>query len=253
MGTVPALVEQHSEPIDVDFDAAYRIGAPWDIGRPQPAVLRLIEASPPAGPVLDAGCGTGDNGLAIAELGIEVVGVDTSSLAVERANVKASQRGLNAHFVTLDVYELSRLGRRFRTALDCALLHVIGDRERYVSQLATVLEDGGRVVLHEISDRADIPYPKISEEQIRAAFPEPTWEIESLSETTLETHLGVFPAWLGVVVKIRGDGRSDRSPPVREAPSVPPRPSASSLHQSPNVSRRNSRTSALTASRASSS
>ena len=32
----------------------------WDIGAPQPAMAALIENYPPANPVLDLGCGSGD-------------------------------------------------------------------------------------------------------------------------------------------------------------------------------------------------
>src|SRR5262245_38183326 len=52
------------------WDASYHGGpAPWDIGRPQPAVVRLAAAGGFAGEVLDAGCGTGENTLHIASLG----------------------------------------------------------------------------------------------------------------------------------------------------------------------------------------
>src|SRR5215472_15007105 len=38
------------------WDASYRDGpAPWDIGTPQPAIVRLASAGAFAGPVLDAG------------------------------------------------------------------------------------------------------------------------------------------------------------------------------------------------------
>ncbi|MCX6844156.1 MAG: class I SAM-dependent methyltransferase [candidate division WOR-3 bacterium] len=48
------------------FSAAYGEQPPWDIGEPQPAMLSLLDAYPPTGPVLDVGCGTGDLALAIA-------------------------------------------------------------------------------------------------------------------------------------------------------------------------------------------
>lgn len=46
------------------WDASYQDGpAPWDTGRPQPAVLRLAADGGFAGTLLDAGCGTGENAL----------------------------------------------------------------------------------------------------------------------------------------------------------------------------------------------
>ncbi len=61
------------------WDASYREGpAPWDTGRPQPAVVRLTAEAAFAGAVLDAGCGTGDNALHIASSGLSVLGVDVA-------------------------------------------------------------------------------------------------------------------------------------------------------------------------------
>ncbi len=44
------------------WDEAYGADAlaPWDIGRPQPAFVRLAEQGLLAGRVLDSGCGTGE-------------------------------------------------------------------------------------------------------------------------------------------------------------------------------------------------
>jgi hypothetical protein len=43
------------------WDAVYEAStpAPWDIGRPQPAFVRLADRGLLSGRVLDAGCGTG--------------------------------------------------------------------------------------------------------------------------------------------------------------------------------------------------
>jgi len=44
------------------WDEAYAASrpAPWDIGRPQPAFVRLAEQGLLSGRVLDSGCGTGE-------------------------------------------------------------------------------------------------------------------------------------------------------------------------------------------------
>ena len=65
------------------WDASYRDGpAPWDIDRPQPAVVRLASEGAFAGAVLDAGCGTGDNALHIASAGPSVLGFDVAETAL---------------------------------------------------------------------------------------------------------------------------------------------------------------------------
>src|SRR5256885_15154192 len=61
----------HERLTGLPWDASYHDGpAPWDIGQPQPAVVRLASEGGFAGAVLDAGCGTGENALHIASLGM---------------------------------------------------------------------------------------------------------------------------------------------------------------------------------------
>lgn len=53
------------------WDESYQDGpAPWDIDGPQPAVVRLAAGGGFAGAVLDAGCGTGENAIHVASLGL---------------------------------------------------------------------------------------------------------------------------------------------------------------------------------------
>src|ERR1039458_3801834 len=65
------------------WDSSYHDGpAPWDIGQPQPAIVRLASEGGFAGAVLDAGCGTGENALHVASLGLPVLGVDVAETAL---------------------------------------------------------------------------------------------------------------------------------------------------------------------------
>jgi hypothetical protein len=60
----------HERMTGLPWDASYEDGpAPWDVGEPQPAVVRVASEGGFAGAVLDAGCGTGDNALLVASLG----------------------------------------------------------------------------------------------------------------------------------------------------------------------------------------
>src|SRR6266566_1219135 len=78
------------------WDDAYSAStpAPWDIGRPQPAFVRLAEQGLLAGRVLDSGCGTGEQTLLAAAHGADATGVDGSGLAIGRV----SQDELRAAF-----------------------------------------------------------------------------------------------------------------------------------------------------------
>src|SRR6185312_5731133 len=127
------------------WDASYHDGpAPWDLGRPQPAVVRLASTGALTGPVLDVGCGTGENALHIASLGLPVLGIDVAKTALEMARKKAATVGSpdNVKFAAADAFDLEGLGRKFQTVLDCGLFHTFDahERTRYVASLAAVTE-----------------------------------------------------------------------------------------------------------------
>ena len=63
------------------------------LGRPQPAIVRLAADGGFAGTVLDAGCGTGENALHVAALGVPVLGFDVAGTALAMAREKAAERG----------------------------------------------------------------------------------------------------------------------------------------------------------------
>lgn len=189
------------------WDASYQDGpAPWDIGRPQPAVARLVSEGGFAGAVLDAGCGTGENALHIAATGLPVLGIDVAETALAGARAKARDRGIAADFLAADAFQLERLGRRFRTVLDCGLFHSFdgGERLRYVASLASVTEhDGTLYVLCFSDDGPGIgPHP-VSQHELNAAFNRGTgWVVAAIERDRLQTRfhdLGGAPAWLATV------------------------------------------------------
>jgi SAM-dependent methyltransferase len=189
----------HERRSGLPWDASYRDGpAPWDIGRPQPAIARLAFT----GPVLDVGCGTGENALHIASLGIAVLGVDVAETAVAMARAKAAERGLEAEFAVADALHLERLGRRFETVLDCGLFHTFdGDeRRRYVESLAAVT-DATLYVLCFAEGPDTGPHP-VSRQALSAAFaPSSGWSVAAIEPDRLQTrfHAAGAPAWLATL------------------------------------------------------
>ena len=93
----------HERLTGMPWDASYRDGpAPWDIGRPQPAIVRLASAGGFVGAVLDAGCGTGENALHVASLGLPVLGIDLAETALAIAREKAHDRGIEVEFAAAE-------------------------------------------------------------------------------------------------------------------------------------------------------
>jgi len=179
---------------------------PWDIGRPQPAFVRLADDGVLTGRVLDAGCGTGEHTLLAAARGADALGVDMSATAIARARAKAAERGLSARFEIADVLELGRLGLVFDTIIDSGVFHVFGDedRGRYVASLASVLRPGGTCCLMCFSDRQPgIWGPRrIRREELTAAFAS-GWEIASITPGQFHVIMagqpGTAEAWLAIL------------------------------------------------------
>ncbi len=176
------------------FDDAYAAGVPpWDIGRAQPRFAKLLAAGPLQGPVLDVGCGTGENTIAVAATGVEALGVDLAPLAIERARDKALQRGSSAKFERADALDLSALGRTFATVIDCAVFHVFDDpdRARYIASLAAVTRTGGRYYVLVFSDREPTEWGgprRVSAGELEAAFAS-GWKLHTLEATKFDTNI----------------------------------------------------------------
>lgn len=154
---------------------------PGTFDGPQPAVARLAGSGAFAGAVLDAGCGTGENALLVAALGLHVLGVDVAETALSIAREKAADRGIDADFALADALHLDRLGRVFDTVLDCGLFHTFDAAERrdYVAGLASVTKPGGDLYVLCFSDvgpDACGPHP-VSQEELTAAFNRAGWSV----------------------------------------------------------------------------
>jgi SAM-dependent methyltransferase len=161
-----------------------------------------------AGAVLDAGCGTGENALHVAALGLPVLGVDVAETALAMARKKAADRGIVAEFATADAFHLERLGRRFETVLDCGLFHTFNGDERpgYVESLAAVTEhDGTLYVLCFSDDGPDTgPHP-VSQQELRAAFnPGTGWKVAAIVPERIQTrfHDNGAPGWFATIKRI---------------------------------------------------
>ncbi len=170
------------------FEELYEGKAPWDIGRPQGAIVAIADQV--VGPVLDAGCGTGEHALFFAARGLRVIGIDFVDEAVRRARSKAVERGLSAEFLIKDATALEAWGERFASAIDFGLFHCLSDddQRRYVRGLAHVIAPGGRLFLVCFSDEEQgTEGPRrVSRRELKHAFAE-GWEFESIRPTRIET------------------------------------------------------------------
>lgn len=175
----------------MDFDALYQgksvaVGdggeqldnIPWRLDGPQPVVVEVADNGEFTGPVLESGCGLGDNALFLAERGYEVTAFDAAPTAIEQDKAKAAQRGLKVDFVVADATKLDGIASGFNTALDSAMMHCLSDEQRrdYLAALHAVCTPGA--LLHILC------FP----DTIRALFPLPGHTDEASLRRDLDQH-----------------------------------------------------------------
>jgi SAM-dependent methyltransferase len=185
------------------FDAVYREPAPWDVGEAQPALTSLFIEYPPAGPVLDVGCGSGDLALALARRGLPVLGVDFVEAAIAQARAKARTLPPGVRdlldFRVADALRPASLARELGAVVDSGFLHLFDTEERnhFAAELAAALRPGGRYYL--LAFAVTFPVPNsplaVTEEELRSRFTHAEgWLIRTCRSAEFQSRLGPVPA-----------------------------------------------------------
>ncbi|MEU0242458.1 class I SAM-dependent methyltransferase [Nocardiopsis sp. NPDC006198] len=195
-----------------DFDVFYRSrlndsarpqDIPWDIAGPQRGLVAIQDEGGIRSPVLEIGCGLGDNAIHLARHGHRVVAVDVSPTAVEEASLRAREAGVSVDFRVEDATRIDASVGDFATVVDIAHFHCLDDSERslYLEALHGVSHPGTRLVLLGLSDRAPESAPglrRLSEHELRTSLSAAGWWVRSMRASALDapSSAGGDPAWL---------------------------------------------------------
>lgn len=117
------------------YKLIYRGTPPWEIGVPQPVIEEIVESNDFLGPILDVGCGYGENAKFLALKGYEICGIDflEEVITVARGNISHQ----NLCFEVGDALKLNEKISKYNTVIDSATFHGFSDiqREIYAKQL----------------------------------------------------------------------------------------------------------------------
>lgn len=171
------------------FNAVYKETPPWDIGAPQPAMAALLAKYPPASPVLDLGCGSGDLSVYLAELGHQVVGIDFVETAIAQAREKVRTlppevAGLLT-FEVADALKPSLLQQQIGAVVDSGFFHLFDSDQcdRLIDELEITLPPGSYYYLHEFAVEFPISSMprRVSAEELQTRFTsEKGWQIKEI-------------------------------------------------------------------------
>lgn len=96
--------------------------------------------------VLDVGCGGGYLSEAVAALGYNVTGIDTSESSIESARVHARKSELKIDYRVCSVFEICFPDNTFDVVIASDVLEHVGDVSRALAEIHRVLKPGGKLV-----------------------------------------------------------------------------------------------------------
>lgn len=113
--------------------------------------LLLERISPaPAMRILDVGCGDGVLATRLAQLGLEVTGLDTSADMIDAARRRVKAAGVQVELIEGNAADLPFPGEHFDCVVSVATLCFVDDPSHAVGEMARVLKPGGRLILGEL-------------------------------------------------------------------------------------------------------
>ena len=201
----------------LDFwDLSYRDGSyleHWDPPEVPPELLELVPDPEPnwgadrgAGlTALDVGCGAGAEAVYLATRGFRVIGVDSSSAALERARERAEAAGVDVEWCRGNAFDLPLADASTDLVLDRGCLHTIDreDRPGYAAEIARVLAPGGRYLLRGArDDDEEQGLIGIGGAEVDRLFPAPRFSRGPVRRIELDARAGALAGHLVLISKV---------------------------------------------------
>lgn len=175
------------KPAERNWDERYRSGqTPWDTGNPSVELTRVLDEKlvPPCR-ALELGCGTGTNAIFLAQRGFHVTAADSSSVALDRARHRATEKRVRVNFVLSDVCRLPCPQTPFDFVFDRGCYHCVRETnlEGFLSMLARVTAPGSKflVLAGNKKERTEVGPPRVSEDEMRSELG-PLFDVDFIRE-----------------------------------------------------------------------
>ena len=193
------------------FNKRYKVGnTPWDIGKPDFNLIQSVTtmAIKPC-KTLDIGCGTGDNSIWLSQNNFDVIGIDTSEIAIQKALEEASKTNVKCTFIVSNFLTNKIEGAPFGFAFDRGCFHALNsDKERKIfaeNVAAHLVNDGLWLsIVGNADEKRDRPGPPQLTARDIVNSVEPYFEIHSLVSSYFESnHPNPPRAWVCLMRKRR--------------------------------------------------
>ncbi len=205
------MVGEHGKKMSVEdlYKERYQIGdTPWDVGRPDFNLIQVVTTKPikPC-KALELGCGTGDNSIWLAQNNFEVIGIDTSEVAINKAIAKAAAAKVKCTFRLANFLIHQVAEAPFGFIFDRGCFHSLSadeERQQFAAKVAAHLDKEGLwlSILGNADEKRVIPGPpqRTAREIVNSV--EPYFEILSLISSHFESNSPHPPrAWVCLMRK----------------------------------------------------
>ncbi|MCL2580150.1 MAG: class I SAM-dependent methyltransferase [Oscillospiraceae bacterium] len=138
-----------------DYDSWYDTPPGAFVDRVETGALISLLNPKPGMKILDAGCGTGNHSLKLAQGGCLVTGIDLSRQMLDRAVEKCAKLGLSVDFRLADGQSTGLCDHCFDAAISMAAFEFIPDPAGVYAEMRRVVRPGGVIVIGTIQRGSD--------------------------------------------------------------------------------------------------
>lgn len=195
--------------IEERYKKRYKAGdTPWDIGKPDFNLIQTVTTMTikPC-KALDIGCGTGNNSIWLSSENFDVIGVDTSEIAIQKAIEEAAKANVKCTFIEIDFLTNKIEGAPFGFVFDRGCFHSLNsdeERKNFAENVAAHLEKDGLwlSLVGNADEQRDVPGPPQRTARDIVNSVEPYFEILSLVSSHFGSNSPTPPrAWVCLMRK----------------------------------------------------